>query len=115
MENVSGFISAAFVVTTLLTVAQFYKATNKSRIVFIILAVWIIIQMFIGLSGFYTNSRSVPPRFLLLVLPPGILIVSLFATAKGRAFMDSVNIRQLTFLHSIRILVEIILYFLFMA
>ncbi|MEO8763856.1 MAG: hypothetical protein ABI416_06200 [Ginsengibacter sp.] len=54
-----------------------------------------------------------PPRFLLLVLPPLLFIVALFVTPGGRRFLDNLNAKTLTILHTIRIPVELVLFWLF--
>jgi len=94
---------------TLLTVWLFYEATNRSKPVLIIAAVWLLLQALLGLSGFYANTNTAPPRFALLGLPPLALIIGVFASAKGKRFVDSLNLKKLTFLHTIRILVELML------
>jgi len=79
----------------------------------IILLVWLTIQAFIGLSGFYTVTNAVPPRFLLLGFPPLLFIIGLFMTSKGRAYIAGLDIKYLTILHAIRIAVEMVLFWLF--
>jgi hypothetical protein len=115
MEQVSNTLQAAFIIITLLSVLQFYRATKKSKIFLIIIAAWMIIQLFIGLSDFYLDTKSLPPRFALLIFPPLVCMIILFFTKKGNAFIDSLNVKQLTLLHVIRIPVEIVLYYLFIA
>lgn len=74
-----------------------------------------LVQMGIGLTGFYTTTQTIPPRFILLILPPVLFIATLFVLPAGRKFIDSMDGGKLTLLHTIRIAVEIILYFLFVA
>jgi hypothetical protein len=113
MENLPTFISIVFGLTTLLTVGLFYKATTNSKMTLVILFAWLAIQTAIGLSGFYIVTDTIPPRFLLLILPPALLIIGLFTTLKGRQYIDSLNIKTLTILHIIRIPVEVVLFWLF--
>ena len=113
MENLPIYISVVFGLTTILTIALFYKSTDHSKITLAILLTWLTIQTFIGLSGFYTVTDTIPPRFLLLFLPPVLFIICLFVTAKGRHYIDSLDIKTLTILHTIRIPVEIVLFWLF--
>ena len=113
MENLPAFISIVFGLTTLLTVGLFYKATNNSKLTLVILLIWLAIQAVIGLSGFYTVTETIPPRFLLLVVPPILLIIGLFTTSSGRQYIDSLDIKTLTILHTIRIPVEVVLFWLF--
>ena len=113
MENLPAFISIVFGLTTILTVGLFYKATNNSKLTLVILLIWLAIQAVIGLSGFYTVTDTIPPRFLLLVVPPILLIIGLFTTSSGRQYIDSLDIKTLTILHTIRIPVEVVLFWLF--
>jgi len=113
MENLPVFISLLFGLTTILTVWIFYKATGNSKLVLLLITIWLALQTFIAISGFYTQTNTFPPRFLLLVLPPALLITSLFMSTKGRNFIDSLDLRILTLLHTIRIPVEVVLFLLF--
>jgi hypothetical protein len=113
MENLPAFVSILFGLTTFLTVYIFYKATQNSRLTLIILLTWLAVQAGIGLTGFYTITDTLPPRFLLLVLPPLLMIIGLFTTIKGRQYVDRLDIKTLTILHIIRIPVEIVLLCLF--
>lgn len=113
MNNIPAYVSLVSGLITILTVFVFYKATKNSRTTLIVLLGWLIVQSFIGLSGFYTVTDTLPPRFLLLVLPPLLFIASLFATRKGKQYIDSLDIRYLTILHTIRIPVELVLFWLF--
>ena len=113
MENLPLYINFGFVIITLLTVWLFYKATNFSKLVLLIIAAWLIVQSIVSLTGFYTITKTIPPRFLLLVLPPVFFIILLFTTNKGRMFIDRLDVKTLTVLHTVRIPVELILFTLF--
>ncbi|MEJ7693023.1 hypothetical protein [Daejeonella sp.] len=113
MENLPTYVSISFGLTTILTLTLFYKATNNSKSTLIVLLTWLILQTAIGLSGFYTATDTIPPRFLLLVLPPFLLIIGLFTTSRGKRYIDSLDAKTLTILHTIRIPVEIVLFWLF--
>ncbi len=114
MENVPVFISIVFGFTVLLTVLLFNKAANKQKTVLIVITAWIVIQSLIGLSGFYAVSNATPPRFMLLVLPPVMLIVLLFVSKKGKQFIDGLDTKTLTLIHIVRIPVELVLFSLFL-
>lgn len=113
MENLPAYISILFGLTTMLTVGIFYKATANSKIVLLIIMIWLAGQAYISLSGFYIITDTLPPRFLLLIIPPSLGIVLLFVNSKGRRFIDGLDLKTLTLLHIIRIPVEIVLFFLF--
>jgi hypothetical protein len=112
MENLPIYIALLFGLTTAVTIFIFYKATGRSSKVLFILLGWLLLQTIVSLSGFYTNTDVLPPRFLLLVIPPFLLIASLFIFKKGRRFIDSLDIKLLTLLHIIRVPVELVLLFL---
>src|SRR5215204_6208721 len=114
METIPLYVSVILALTTVLTGWLFYKASRYSKKVLIILLAWLFIQAIVGLTGFYQDTSVLPPRFLLAIGPPMLLIVLLFLTRRGRQFIDSLNLETLTFLHIIRIPVEIVLYFLFL-
>jgi hypothetical protein len=102
------------VLTTLLTVALLYKATNYSKSVIVASILWLALQAVISLTGFYTVTAGSPPRFGLLVIPPVIFIIILFFTRKGKSAIDGYNVKPLTLLHIVRIPVELTLYWLFL-
>lgn len=113
MENLPIYISILFILTTLTTIVIFYKASNNSKPTLIILLLWLVAQTIISLTGFYTITDTIPPRFPLLVAPAMVLIIILFITKKGKQYIDGFNIKTLTILHIIRIPVEMILFWLF--
>lgn len=114
MENLPYYIGIIFILTTLVTVGLFYKAARKDpNLTMIVLLTWIAIQAFIAITGFYTKTTGTPPRFLLLVLPPLICIICLFTTAKGKQYLDGLDSKTLTLLHTIRIPVELVLFWLY--
>jgi hypothetical protein len=114
MHNLPLYIGFVFVLTVFLTVLIFYIATKKSTATLIILLAWLILQAIISLTTFYTVGSNVPQRSALLILPPIILIIILFTTPKGKKYIDSLNIRTLTILHTIRLPIEIVLFWLFL-
>lgn len=109
---VPDYVSYLFIVITVLTLWFFYKASKSKLSVFVLLA-WIAVQGIVSQSNFYLETSILPPRFLLLVVPPLLLVVVLFSTTKGREFIDGLDVTWLTWLHAVRVPVEITLYYLF--
>jgi hypothetical protein len=101
-----------FIATTVITVLFFFIAANKSKTFLAIVIVWLALQTILSLKGFYTTTNTAPPRFALLAVPPLLLIILAFATKRGRRFIDSLNVKTLTWLHTIRIAVEFTLLWL---
>lgn len=113
MQSLPLSVYIVFDANFLLAVWLFMKAAHYSRPVLVIITLWAILQSVAGLSGFYSDIHTMTGRFPLQVFPPLILLLSLFLTRKGKAFIDGLNIRTLTLFHIIRIPVEIVLFFLF--
>jgi hypothetical protein len=59
-------------------------------------------------------TDTIPPRFIILVAPPLIFIIGLFVSAKGKNYIDHLDTKTLTILHTIRIPVELVLFWLFL-
>jgi hypothetical protein len=113
MEQVPPYVSLVFGITTVFTIWFFYQAAHRSRTALYILLGWILVQAVVSYTGFYRDTSSLPPRFVLLVLPPLLFIILLFATPAGRRFLDRLDPARLTLLHVVRLPVEIVLFWLF--
>ena len=100
------FISVVFILVTFLTAWLFWLATRRSNLALFLISIWLLIQAILGLNGFYTISNTIPPRIVLMILPPLLAILLLFILPKGRYFIDELNPKLLTLLHIIRIPVE---------
>ncbi|MFZ1331159.1 MAG: hypothetical protein WAR83_03175 [Flavobacteriales bacterium] len=104
------WITILFALITLATMMWFAIAM-KSRGVLLGVMGWAILQTAMGLSGFYTDTFSIPPRvFAFGVLPTLIFIVGCSFTKGGRALMDGADLHTLTWMHTIRVPVEFVLY-----
>jgi hypothetical protein len=114
MTQLPFYIPALFILTSFVTIYIFYLASGKNRLILISVFSWMIIQSVLAATGFFTVTNTLPPRFLLLVLIPFVTIVSLFSTARGRQFLDGFNLASLTILHSVRMAVELVLFWLFL-
>jgi hypothetical protein len=113
MNHLPFYVSAVFVLTTFATVYLFYRASNKNVRLLLIIAVWMIFQSLIAATGFFAVVDTVPPRLMILIALPLAGIATTFFTRKGRSLIDSFDIKTLTFLHTIRIAIEMVLFWLF--
>jgi hypothetical protein len=110
-----------FAITTLLCVILFVRVVSLSKShdnlvvpISLGLVLWMGILMLASLNGFYIISSDGFPKIILGFAPTLITIAALFATNRGRAFLDSLPLRALTWIHVVRIPVEIALYILFL-
>jgi hypothetical protein len=114
MNQLPFYVPAVFILATFLTIYLFYKASKGNMKLLMIIAAWMTIQSAIAATGFFTVENSLPPRFLLLIIIPVIAIIITFSTTKGKSFIGGFDVKRLTLLHSIRIAIEIVLFWLFL-
>jgi hypothetical protein len=114
MSHVPLPIIVFFLLTVLLALLLFGKAVRGSKTAIVVSLLWMCVQSVIALSGFYLVANAFPPRFMLVVAPPILFIVGLFLTAAGRRFLDGMDLKWSVLFHTIRIFVEINLYWLFL-
>lgn len=125
IENLPTYIALIFGLTTILTMLLFVSTiknsnseqTRKKAIpIFIGLTIWLIIQATFTLKNIYnSDTNSFPPKIILIgILPTILTIILLFTTSKGREFIDSLTLRNLTIINVVRIPVEIVLFWLFL-
>jgi hypothetical protein len=113
MTEIPLHISIIFAVITMITIAWFHVAMNSMKLLVIVLS-WLVLQSFLGWSGFFEDTESIPPRIMAIgILPCFIAMIIAFKTNRGRALMDRMNLKTITWMSTIRIPVEIILTMLF--
>jgi hypothetical protein len=105
-----------FILTTLITLGFLFVALKISsrsvpRYVYPLLILWTLVQAILGWQGFYRQFDTFPPRFLLAVVPPVLLI--LFLALKHRRALSALPLRLFTFMHVVRIPIEIVLFGLY--
>lgn len=117
------FITVIFIIITIASLVMLHRVVKnsssrrtreKSKTVFIASIVWLVLQATISIEEVYKlNTNSFPPKILIAgILPPFIFLFILFTSKTGKRFIDSLPLKKMTFLHIIRIPVEVILYFL---
>lgn len=120
METVPGYVSAVFIVTTFAAIAFLLQAakaaglqTLPSKILLFILPLWIVFQSVLAFGGFYQITD--PPRLPLFGVAPAVVLIAIYFLAFRESFIDRMPVKLLTLLHTVRIPVEITLYWLFGA
>ena len=89
---------------------------QNSRTLVVGIFSWLVIVWALSLLGVYSkHPEAMPPRiFIFGILPMLIAIAATFFTRSGRRFIDSLSLFHLTLLHTIRIFVELVLWWLFL-
>jgi len=125
LEDLPTYVSVVFGLTTFLSLFLFYwviksshsRATrNISNVILLGLLVWLAVQAALTLNNVYnSDTTSLPPKVVLFgVLPAILAIIMLFVTQGGRTFIDSLPLAGITYLHIVRIPVEVVLWWLFL-
>lgn len=125
IDNLPIYISMTFGLTTLVSLQLFIWTIRNSNSeqtrkmatpIFIGLTFWLTIQAVLTYKNVYnSDTNSFPPKIMLIgILPTILTIIFLFATSKGKQFMDSLPLKNLTYLNIVRIPVEIVLFWLFL-
>ncbi len=114
ITNLPIAVSIVFLLITTLTIYLFYSASTLTKKVSLFLIVLTVVHSILAYTGFYLDKSAVPPRLGFVLLPMLILIFFVFSLKKGKEWITSFNIKKLTLLHTIRIPVELVLYWLFL-
>lgn len=122
MDLVPGYVSIVFILTTFASVAFLLQAAKQAglqtlpaKLLLFLLTLWIFFQAMLGLGGFYLITDSAPPRIALFGALPTVLLIAAYLIFFRRSFVEKLPLAFLTLLHTVRIPVEIVLYWLFVA
>lgn len=120
IENLPAYISITFILTTFACVILFIFAlkqaninTIPAKIFLFLLSFGLIFQMILSLGGFYLKTDALPPRLLLIGVFPAFLLIVIYFIFTRRSFIERLPLKTLTFLHVVRVPVEIVLFWLF--
>jgi hypothetical protein len=119
IDGLPAYIPVVFILTTLFTVGVFFYAIVRAginsvpaRLLAAFTLLWLIVQAVLALNGFFQKFDVLPPRtFAFGPLP--FFIVTIFYLVFFRKFLASLPLTVLTWIHVIRIPVELCLLFLF--
>ena len=120
IENLPGYVSIIFILTTFLTVGFLLYAVKQTvfetipaKILIFLLAFWIIFTAILAINGFYLNNAAFPPRVVAFGVAPALLVIIAYFIFFRKNFIENLPLKTLTLLSVIRIPVEIVLMWLF--
>ncbi|GAB3689508.1 hypothetical protein GCM10027592_06010 [Spirosoma flavus] len=112
------WLDAGFVLTTLVTLYFLYVAfgrASKRKTAWILISLgWLTFLAILAYQHFFQQLTGFPPRFVLTIGPPFLLIICLFSISKSRAWIRGLPLSTLTFIHVVRVPVELMLYSLYL-
>jgi hypothetical protein len=113
MDSLPFYIYPLFIAVVLATLLLLYIGTNRSKPILLFCSVWLTVQGLISIKGFYYTTSGQPRHFPLLVLPAVASILLLCFLPAFKGIREKCNPQWLTWLHTVRIGVELVLFILF--
>ena len=113
IENLPNWIEILFIISCVLTIGLFHYSNGKPKRLTILIIIWSIVQSVIAYYGFYQITDAIPPRFGLVLIPTTLFIIYGLFPKQQKWFFNQREMKISTFLHSIRLPVEIVLFGLF--
>lgn len=113
IETLPNWIALLFILACLLTIGLFYYANGKPVRLTLLIVIWSIVQSILAYTGFYQLTDATPPRFGLVILPATILIIYGLLPRQRKWISKKRDTKISTFLHIVRLPVEIVLFGLF--
>lgn len=120
IENLPGYISIIFILTTFSTIGFLFYAirqktfkSSAARILLLLIPLWLLLQAFLAFRGFYLKTDAFPPRIFAFTIFPTLLSIILLFIFSRKDFVEQLSLKILTLLSVIRIPVEVVLFWLF--
>lgn len=107
------WLNVVFIFTTILVLVFYVWANTSSSNTLALLVFWIFLQAILAYYGFYQDFEASPSRFILVLLPPTLLMLYALLSRRKKQVLKHRRIERSTFLHVVRIPVEICLYYLY--
>jgi hypothetical protein len=123
MDNIPIHVPVIFTAVVVATFGFLYYAfdrtrnvdPNNSQLIFAGMAViWLLLTGIMATSGFVRDFESLPPKFLLVIVPPTLATILLLLIPKTRAILRNIPIATITYIHIIRVPVELVIWWLFL-
>ncbi|QDK82761.1 hypothetical protein EXU85_30800 [Spirosoma sp. KCTC 42546] len=118
-EATPVWLALFFTLTTCLTVGLLFTAIRQTSVrgasQFLMVSFsWLVVLGLLAHNQFFQQLDAKPPRFVVVLGPPLLVIISLLITSKGRLWINQLPLSRLTFLHIVRLPVELTLYGLYL-
>jgi hypothetical protein len=116
LESIPPALGWTFAGVTGLTMFLFFLALRKTAgsqwFVFGSIG-WLAILFILAEQSFFLKIDAIPPRLLFVLGPAVLFITAVMATQWGKRFTENVSLEMLTWLHTVRFPVELLLYGLY--
>ncbi|WP_116216541.1 MULTISPECIES: hypothetical protein [unclassified Allomuricauda] len=113
IENLPNWINLTFILAVIFCIGLFHYSNGKSKKLTLLIILWSLLQSILAFKGFYQNTSLIPPRFLLVLIPASIFIIYGLTNKPRNWILKNRRTELSTFLHTARIPIEIVLFYLF--
>lgn len=114
IENIPSYLTIVYLVLASLLLAYFWKmlytafGKKTANLAISGLVLWAVLQCSLAATGFYLNFEGMPPRFVLVVVP--VFAFMFYLAARHSETLQKLDFVPLTFIHLVRIPVEVLIY-----
>lgn len=109
------YVYLTFAIAVVFSIILFY-ITSKNDYKFLVgILLWASLQCVLVYVGFYEDTMTVPPRFIIAVIPNLLIVIFTLFSKKTRDWLSTFDLKTLTILHVVRIPVELVLFWLFVG
>jgi len=91
---------------------MFYFSNGKPKVFTMCIVLWTLVHGVLAWNGFYEKLDTTPPRFIIVLIPVLLMIGVLFNKKHLKTLVENRDLKVSTFLHVLRIPMEIILLYL---
>lgn len=112
-------LTLLFILTTFVTFVLFvasmvvsdHKTTQRmANIIAVVVLLWLIFMSTLALNKWYMDRKSMPPHMMFPVITATVIIGAILYLKKTRQWTDTLSLNILTWIHIVRVPVEISLY-----
>ena len=113
IDNFPFLIEFLLILVCVFTIVIFYISNSKPTKLILLIIVWSLIHSILAYNEFYRVIDTTPPRFALVIIPSFFAIVYGLLPKQRDWMLANRNLKISTFLHSVRLPVEIVLFYLY--
>jgi len=114
IASLNNWIEIVFILVVIAAIGFFYYSNGKPKYLTLLIIVWSFIQSMLAYNNFYQKVDTIPPRFAFVLAPTTLLFIYAFLPKQIEWAVRNRKLTVSTFLHTIRIPIEIILLQLFL-
>ena len=112
--NIPNWVEILFLLTCIYTIIIFHISNGKPYIITLVIILWSGLQSILAYREFYLVTDTVPPRFILVLLPITAAVLWMTLSQKGKELISKRDLKYSTVLHLVRFPVEITLWQLYL-